>query len=363
MPNRTSASQGPLVSVIMPTYNRAHTLPRAIRSVLAQTYGNLELIVADDASADQTPELMATIADPRLRYVRHEINRGAGAARNLGLAHARGDFIAFQDSDDEWLLDKLSFQLEMLQAAQGKYGATFGGKLIYGRDPAGRFGDGLSDYRPHQAHSVKSGCITPQMLSQNLISPQTLLMKADVAREAGRFDERLPNNEDWEFMLRLSMKTDVLFTNRPVVVAYISEDSISLNLRSNARSFMAITRKHRETFGRTPRVYAQKLFATGRYLYQLKRYRAARNYLYRALKIHPWSHKTWLRFLQAALRSAGLPWRRGKDVPGPGALRAHRRRLLGPVSMRFGAPADRDGAPVPFSGNEPASYGQRADTR
>ena len=117
----TDQDSRPLISVIMPTYNRAHTLPRAIRSVLAQTWENLELIIADDASADNTRQLVLAIPDRRLKYVRNEINRGAAAARNLGLSHARGEYIAFQDSDDEWLLDKLTIQMEALRSHNGDY--------------------------------------------------------------------------------------------------------------------------------------------------------------------------------------------------------------------------------------------------
>ena len=104
-----------MVSVIIPTYNRAHVLPRAIESVLKQTYTELELIVVDDASTDDTAAVMTAITDPRVRYVRKE-HGGAAAARNRGIAEAKGEFIAFQDSDDVWHSDKLEKQLAYLQA-------------------------------------------------------------------------------------------------------------------------------------------------------------------------------------------------------------------------------------------------------
>ena len=116
-----------MVSVIIPTYNRAHVLPRAIESVLKQTYTELELIVVDDASTDDTAAVMTAITDPRVRYVRKE-HGGAAAARNRGIAEAKGEFIAFQDSDDVWHSDKLEKQLPICKrSGQTRYSARFTG--------------------------------------------------------------------------------------------------------------------------------------------------------------------------------------------------------------------------------------------
>src|SRR5262245_7829489 len=99
---RHAGSSLPAVRIVLPTYNRAALLPRAIRSVLRQTYSDFELIVVDDGSEDATADAIQCFADPRLRYLRLPSNRGAGAARNAGIRMARAAFIAFQDSDDEW---------------------------------------------------------------------------------------------------------------------------------------------------------------------------------------------------------------------------------------------------------------------
>src|SRR3990167_9420175 len=92
----------PVVSVVMPTFNLARLLERALRSALDQTYDNLEIIVVDDASSDDTPDVVKTVQDERVRYIRHETNRGGSAARNTGIRIATGEFIAFLDDDDEW---------------------------------------------------------------------------------------------------------------------------------------------------------------------------------------------------------------------------------------------------------------------
>src|ERR1043166_1854397 len=111
---------GPLVSVVLPTYNRAHTLARAVRSVLAQSHRHLEIVVVDDGSTDATVALVQKLAleDPRVRLVQ-QANRGPAAARNTGVRQARGEFVAFQDSDDEWLVEKLERQLAALERSPG----------------------------------------------------------------------------------------------------------------------------------------------------------------------------------------------------------------------------------------------------
>jgi glycosyltransferase involved in cell wall biosynthesis len=95
--------KNPKVSVIIPTYNRAEYLGRSIQSVLNQTYQDFELIIVDDGSTDNTRDIVAQFHDKRLNYIRHETNLGVAAARNSGVRAARGIYLAFQDSDDEWL--------------------------------------------------------------------------------------------------------------------------------------------------------------------------------------------------------------------------------------------------------------------
>lgn len=104
----------PLVSVIMPLYNCERYVREAVDSVLAQTYGNLELIVVDDCSSDASPQIIELYGDSRIRLLRHEVNRGAAAARNTAIEHARGDYIAFLDSDDAWYPDKLEKQMAFM---------------------------------------------------------------------------------------------------------------------------------------------------------------------------------------------------------------------------------------------------------
>lgn len=110
-----------LISVILPTYNRKNTIKRAIDSVLNQTYKNIELIIVDDASSDGTLEFVSRQygEDERITYIINEENLGPSGARNVGVANAKGSWIAFQDSDDEWHMDKLEKQVSLIHFSGG----------------------------------------------------------------------------------------------------------------------------------------------------------------------------------------------------------------------------------------------------
>ena len=105
--------KNPTVSVVIPTYNRAPLIGRSIKSVLNQTYQDFEIIIVDDASTDNTKEVVSNFNDERIRYIQHEENKGEAAARNTGIKATRCDYIAPQDSDDEWIPEKLSTQIEL----------------------------------------------------------------------------------------------------------------------------------------------------------------------------------------------------------------------------------------------------------
>ncbi|MEQ1438040.1 glycosyltransferase [Fontimonas sp. SYSU GA230001] len=209
----------PAVSVVLPTYNRAASLGRAVRSVLQQSVRDLELIVVDDGSTDDTPRLLAAITDPRLRVVRQH-NRGAAAARNAGIALATAEWLAFQDSDDEWLPDKLALQLDAARAAGGDVGLVLAG---YRSAHPGM----ARDIRPRSA--LHRGDPLPDLLDGWPIITPTWLVRRALVQTLGGFDESLTCFEDWDLVFRLADCTRIAAIPGPVLVKYGSTDSVCGN--------------------------------------------------------------------------------------------------------------------------------------
>lgn len=286
----------PRVTVILPFYNRETVLSRSIVSVLNQSYADFELILVDDGSTDRSRAMAESFSDDRIRVVGEGVNRGAAIARNKGLSIAQGEYIAFQDSDDEWLTSKLEMQVRRLDQEGNKYGAVFGGKILLGMDDRYRFGEDKICYVPHICDD-DTRLLSAILVSGNVISPQTLLFKKELLRKIGLFDERLKNNNDWEFMLRLSQACQIQYMRCPVVVAYISEDSISKNRSWATASLALIAEKHRELLARAPKSYASLLRRIGNGYYLEGDLDNAVAYHRAALLADPTQGKSWARLV------------------------------------------------------------------
>lgn len=183
----------PKVSVVVPTYNRAGLLPRAIRSVLAQTYEDFELIVVDDHSTDRTPTVITSFGDPRLKVLRHPQNGGQSMAFNTGMEHAQGEYVAFLDDDDEWLPDKLGAQVALLDAAPAKVAMIHGWRDIV---------DDRDDRTVNSIRRTLRGNIYEHMLAlETPVPPSSWLLRKAVAKSIG-FDEDLHVAKDLDFVAR-----------------------------------------------------------------------------------------------------------------------------------------------------------------
>jgi glycosyltransferase involved in cell wall biosynthesis len=200
-----STSQ-PLVSVIIPTFDRAAWLGEAIASVLAQTYSHLELLVVDDGSHDATPEMVQAFG-PALTYIR-QAHAGVSAARNRGVAASRGALVAFLDSDDVWLPDKVAAQVALLQQ-QPQVHACYTDEIWI------RHGVRVN---PKQIHQKHSGWLFEPSLPRCLISPSSIMLRRTLWDHLGGFDERLPACEDYDLWLRLALRTPVLLLPERLIV-------------------------------------------------------------------------------------------------------------------------------------------------
>jgi glycosyltransferase involved in cell wall biosynthesis len=292
---------GGLVSVILPTFNRAATLPRAITSVLDQSYRNLELLIVDDGSCDNTAEIVAEMDDPRVRYIPLEVNGGASSARNVGLRLAKGQFIAFQDSDDEWLAGKLERQVRAAQAAGEAAVTVFHPKLLYGRDDAGLYGPHRVCFLP-KIEDQAEGAIKNLIHVQNLVSTQTLLITRQAFERAGFFDVYLVNSEDWAFAIELFCRSKVVFIDEPLVVSYLQGDSISMLRRRGAKAQLRIVKR----LSKKPEVSRQliggHLGRIGWSIAKLGNSRRGRLLLMKSLALNPADWRNWARLLTTQLR-------------------------------------------------------------
>lgn len=196
----------PLISVVIPTYNRAKFITEAVDTVLEQTFQDFELIVVDDDSCDETPEVLEPYFD-RLRYV-VQPHKGPAAARNTGIQEAQGEFIAFLDSDDLWLPEKLQWQVEFFK--QNPDMLICQTQEIWLRNN--------KRIKPRARHRKESGWIFHRAVELCLISPSAVMIHRKVFDDVGLFDEMLPAAEDYELWLRVTARFPVGLVDEPLVI-------------------------------------------------------------------------------------------------------------------------------------------------
>jgi len=194
----------PMVSVLMPTYNRAHLIEEAIDSLLAQTYPTFELIVVDDGSEDDTRERIGTYADSRIHYL-YQHHQGISASLNRGLHAARGRYIARLDSDDIWLPEMLEVQIATLE--EEGVGVVYA--RAQGMDHKGRPNDDLRGLPPRYP-----GYTLESLLYGDMTCNITVVARRDCLEAAGVYDETLEVNEDWHMWLRVALHCDFAFNDR-----------------------------------------------------------------------------------------------------------------------------------------------------
>jgi len=206
----------PTVSVILPTYNRAQILPDAMRSVLDQSYDDLELIVVDDASKEDIEAVVKAFDDPRCRYLRMPQNGGAAAARNYGLQHVRGKYIGFHDSDDLWLPGKLDRQVKLLDEQPPEVGVVTGLKILYGRDKGFRYGPGRVDCAPDPATRItlKEDQVKHSLL-ENRIPLQNALFRRECMLTMEWFYPLAKAHTGWDFVVWRVQHTKLLESIAP----------------------------------------------------------------------------------------------------------------------------------------------------
>jgi len=276
----------PKVSVIIPTYNRAHLVSRAIHSVLDQTYQDFELVVVDDGSTDNTYEVVKGFNDQRISYIRHQQNKGCAAARNTGINATRGEYIAFQDSDDEWLPRKLEKQMKFFSNAPDEVG------VIY--TDMWRIHEERKKYWHSPLIMPEDGIVYRKALDRVFgIGIGTAVIRRTCLNKTGVLDESLSRLEDFEFFIRLSKYYYFQHVKEPLVNYY----DTSTYDEAHIPAYEWIFKKYNNDMDRKPLAAYQ--FTVGNTLCQRGKLNIGKDYLFSAVKSDPLNTK----YLVAAFAS------------------------------------------------------------
>lgn len=287
----------PLVSVVIPTYNRADLLPRAIKSVLNQTFQNFELIIVDDGSVDDTKRIVKKFIkmSNKINYIYQE-NRGESAARNLGKEKTKGNYIAFLDSDDEWLSEKLEKQIKLFQ--QSKFSENLGFVGCYGfvvKD------NNQSKNNPFFIHRIPNfrGNILKEILSFCCIfSPSSVLIKREAIINE-KFDENIKLGPDWDMWIRIAQKYDFDFVEEPLFKYYLHQENITKTLEplKGIRDQEYILKKHRDIYKEYPKAHSINLRNIGSMYLLNNDLKMARKYFIKAIKVAPWHPRSYFNLI------------------------------------------------------------------
>jgi glycosyltransferase involved in cell wall biosynthesis len=291
------------VSVIIPTYNRAYLVKRAIDSVTKQTFQDIEIIIVDDASTDNTENIIKTLNDKRILYIKHKERKGASAARNTGIENAQGEYIAFLDSDDEWLPQKLAKQLKVFNNSSRNLGLVYTACME------------IEDSK--QKRTIIPRCrgnVIENLLVSNCVGYiVTALVRKECFNETGLFDEQLSCSEDWDMWIRIAQYYEVDFVNEILVCIYPQRDGL---MRNNAGAISArkrILKKYEQLVKALPiKMKAERYFHEGIFFWW-KRDIACCRYLVSAVFLDPskavdifsyFAHKIWQKILSVVSNNA-----------------------------------------------------------
>lgn len=242
----------PEVSVILPTYNRAHLVRRAIKSVLDQTFRDFELIIVNDNSSDNTDDVIKKINDTRIKIIQNSINLGPAGSRNIGIRNAQGTFISFIDSDDEWYPEKLRLQLETFARSDTKTG------MVYCKSCLVKDGK-TKPYLPYRSIKNKEGNILPDILRQSFIDTPAVLIRSSVFNTVDVFDEELKILEDYELFIRVASSYNIKLTNEILLKSHYTKGGVNdKSLDEHAKALEYIYRKNLNLYSANPSIIPDK---------------------------------------------------------------------------------------------------------
>ena len=306
----------PLVSVIIPTHNRAGFLAGAVNSVLAQSFNDLEIVVVDDCSGDDTPALMESFRRPGIRYLRHDRQRGGAAARNTGIHHSTGEYVAFLDDDDEWYPEKLDRQVSTLLASPADVGGIYTGYFIVDRSDNQIRG---------QMVPTERGDLYETLLAGNCIgSTSSMLLRRSCFDKVGIFDERLPSFQDYDLWLRIARKYQFECIRQPLLKYFVHGDKIWTNAEALSQGLDLMLKKYGHAVSFRKKWSAYYLTLGVQYC-EANRFGAGRKALVQAARLNPLAVEPYVYLGLAML--GGENFRRARQARARLLPRGHRREL------------------------------------
>ncbi len=272
-------SRKPFVSAIITTFNRKGFAEKAIRSVLAQTFKDFELVVLDNSSTDGTDAMVKSFSDPRIQYIRHP-QLGISQARNLGVKTAAGEFVGFLDDDDEWLPKKLELQAGLFERSPASVALVYGG---FNRVKDGKI---FETFTPRLRGKVLEGyfCESDPLTG----SASNPLIRKSAFAVSGLYNETVKTSEDWEFYLRLARDFEFDFVPEPVVsIRHHTGARLGDRLEDAAHTELVACEEFKDFLATHPVCHSYYLQKIGGKYCRVGRAEQGRKYLKEALTITP----------------------------------------------------------------------------
>jgi glycosyltransferase involved in cell wall biosynthesis len=292
----------PFVSVVMPSYNYANYLPLAIDGVLSQTFADLELIIADDCSTDESREVahQRSRNDKRVVTVFRQTNGGLACTRNTALEHVRGEFVAFCDADDIWLPHKLQTQVESLKLSSGAGFLHSDAQII---DSQGALTGQRFSQMNHRRGQTLSGDLFSELCYRNFICVPSVLVRNEAIQRVGGFDETLRSLEDWVCWTRIAKDCRFSYCKDPLVQYRVHSTSLSHQTLGMARNRVeAVQLLLRTLPDLSANLRAQLLYTLAMTYSELNEIPHARQSLKESLACNFLNARGWLRFCELAFR-------------------------------------------------------------
>lgn len=273
------------VSVIIPTYNRAGFLRTAILSVLNQTFHDLEIIVVDDGSKDNTQEVVNNFFNTKIKYIRNEVNKGEAGTRNVGIMNSNAEYIAFLDDDDEWLPEKLKLQVDLLENSPAKVGCVYTGYVEV---------DWTSKKVLWQMIPTKRGDIYNDMFFKNYVGvPSTVILRRVCFEKTGLFDESVVYPTDYDMWIRISKEFYFEYIEKPLVKYYIHDNRISSNLEIRIRGIETMLKRYDQIFALNNKAHSQYYIRLAKlYCYNGNAIKSRKAFL-KAIRLHPFEIRNY----------------------------------------------------------------------